>query len=726
MRVSVGVGRVVVLAGLLCVVLGVLPGVAGAGSCSNERLRAEQGDLGLPDCRAYELVSPSDKGATTPLFSGGAIPLTAVGGDGSRVWLAGLAVYNGPSPAGPLGVNAVMSRTDHGWAFSSLQPSELGDETYWPNVFSSNLTTVGIETRVEKQVYVHSPEHRFVVGPSGGPYAPVATLSFSEENGSFLAGASEDGSRVVLASSDHTLAAGVSEAVSGAHDLYEWSGHGECKPAVSGCVRVNVTSAGSPVGGCGAELGRTAKTESTAVGFTTPVSEDGSKIFFTAPDETMRGSSEVSCNEPLRLYMRVNGRETVEISAPQEGVEDPTGLHDAYFLGATLDGTHVWFVSETELTQDDKGIHDRELYEYNTLTRKLLRVSRGETSTAEANMNETQDEHEIAFSKDGSVLYFKAQGKLTANTPSAVTKPTFNIYRYDTVSGATRYVATTSEVGGNYIPLNSSVDGRALVFDGKEETTGPNGVVYNEGVDQLFRYDAVAESVVCVSCPAKGTVADGQARSILGEVTLNETFSNGIIEYEVSNDGRYVAFTSKDALVPQDTTEEEGEGYGPASDVYEWEAAGAGSCVSVGGCLSLISRPDSGHGSIFLGMGADGRDLIFATYSALVPQDVDTVTDIYDARIGGGFAVSGSVPCSGEGCRLVGGAPPTFGSPQSFAFYGAGNPVAPVGTRVVHKHKKKVRKRVRRHRRGRGGRRGRAGRTVVGGVGVGKASGGSR
>ena len=37
------------------------PGVAGAESCPNEEVRAEQGAGRLPDCRAFELVTPEIK-----------------------------------------------------------------------------------------------------------------------------------------------------------------------------------------------------------------------------------------------------------------------------------------------------------------------------------------------------------------------------------------------------------------------------------------------------------------------------------------------------------------------------------------------------------------------------------------------------------------------------------------------------------------------------------------
>ncbi len=139
----------------------------------------------------------------------------------------------------------------------------------------------------------------------GGPYAFVADLS-EKEYFSRFAGANAGTASVpafadvLLESEDHQLLPEGPEreiaekTAPGAYDLYDWT---------EGKLRlVNVKGEGSqlePLDDCGALLGGGEAAFTTRVG---AVSADGSKIFFT------------SCG---RLYMRVDGRETVEISEPQ-------------------------------------------------------------------------------------------------------------------------------------------------------------------------------------------------------------------------------------------------------------------------------------------------------------------------------------------------------------------------------------------------------------------------
>jgi hypothetical protein len=80
------------------------------------------------------------------------------------------------------------------------------------------------------------------------------------------------------------------------------------------------------------------------------------------------------------------------------------------------------------------------------------------------------------------------------------------------------------------------------------------------------------------------------------------------------------------------------------SDVYEY---------SHEGMLRLVSPGNTAFASHFAAVSADGRDVYFVTAQGLVAQDVDRAPDIYDARVGGGLPGQNRVPepaCEGEAC----------------------------------------------------------------------------
>jgi hypothetical protein len=127
------------------------------------------------------------------------------------------------------------------------------------------------------------------------------------------------------------------------------------------------------------------------------------------------------------------------------------------------------------------------------------------------------------------------------------------------------------------------------------------------------------------------------------------------------------------------------------------------------GRVSLISdgQDESGYTKL-IGTDESGDDVFFDTADRLAPQDTDTLVDVYDARVDGGFPGSVSSSCEGESCQGTLSAAPLLLSPGS-EFQAGGNPplassassVAPGKAATKSKVKKKAKKRQRRRRAGR-------------------------
>jgi hypothetical protein len=191
---------------------------------------------------------------------------------------------------------------------------------------------------------------------------------------------------------------------------------------------------------------------------------------------------------------------------------------------------------------------------------------------------------------------------------------------------------------------------------------------------ELYRYhyepgSASGGSITCVSCDPSGA----QPRSNAFFTALLERHGVSAPPLRaMSDDGSYVFFDSPDPLVSGDTNN--------ALDVYEWEASGRGSCALPSGCVHLISSGTDPAGSYFLGASPDGSNVFFGTHARLVPQDIDTYGDLYDARIcepqvGNPCikaAVAEPAQCEGASCHSVAPAP-IDATPGSLTYSGPGN-----------------------------------------------------
>jgi hypothetical protein len=159
----------------------------------------------------------------------------------------------------------------------------------------------------------------------------------------------------------------------------------------------------------------------------------------------------------------------------------------------------------------------------------------------------------------------------------------------------------------------------------------------------------------------------------------------------VSADGSRVLFSSRGAL----TEGAEAAAAEKAESVYEYDSIGS----IDNGSVYLISDGTNMLNALEIGLDASGKDAFFQTADPLIPSDIDTAFDIYDARIDGGFpAPAAPVACEGDPCQGSPSAPPPLGAPGSVSELGGGNLAAPVEGKpkpTKHKHKHKLKKRRR-------------------------------
>jgi hypothetical protein len=413
---------------------------------------------------------------------------------------------------------------------------------------------------------------------------------------------------------------------------------------------VDVANDGALVSACGAALG-----DSGAGGPTlNDVSGDGSRIFFMAPYQ--RGCLENGQEVRPELYLREGAKTTVAVSAPQPGVTDPYGPQEPVFVGATPNGALGLFTSHQRLTVDaNTGPEDSaaDLYAYDAPSGRLTDLS------ASTDPSGAQVTKLVAFSEDGQLVYFVADGKIDGKGEEGRS----NLYLSDHGQ-----IVDVGPLGGSPADENeeaelgfSSVtpDGTRLLFQSTNSLTSYNSAGYSE----VYEYNEPTGTTVCVSCNPTGAPPRGNSFVIRDRgISLR---LRGLYGNSLSADGSYAFFESEEALVPQDSN--------GVMDVYEYHNRS----------LSLISA-GIGYPAHFVAATPSASDVYFATQNSLVRSDTDGgQSDIYDARIGGGFPLSESrTPCaSGDTCKAVAVAP-AFAMPGTALATGEGplGPQPPVST----------------------------------------------
>jgi hypothetical protein len=681
---------VIAVAAILFALLGApARGDAAEQACANEGIRVEQQSTFLPDCRAYELVSPT---SATPYLeiktrSTASYALSSTNGNA----LAWFSFY--PIAGSEGGFNNVSVRGTDGWTSESVMPRLSASQqplfACRGGVFFSEDLTTGVmmdgedsdaldqegskeNANAKEAEYCggndpalveNEPkgfQNLFMMNLSPRKYVLLNPGASTPKDARFQA-ASPDMKHVVF-EENAALVAGALPA----RDLYEWS--------ESGLGLVSVLPKGAAVEGELAD-GATPDQEGgngvreSAAQSVHAVSNDGSRVFFRADGN---------------LYVRMHAMAPphAELLDPEECVhsaEACTIQIDASaqpggrggggrFLAASADGSKVYFLDESaaELTKDTATGSGYSLYEYEVETGRLVDLTPG-------SLSETPDVLGLSAIGEtgGSVyLYFAAGGKLASTATTG--RP--NLY-VSVGGGAPGLVATLTATPGGaeefdwqkpegsaYGAAEASPDGRYFVFQSANSgaLTGYNDTDRHTGRadEEIFLYDASSGALACVSCDptharpvgsAELGGLEGATDSLLVQFGPNRQLRN------VLDDGS-VFFNSPDPLV---------EGVeGGTSEVYEYQ----------GGELHLVSGGTSPEGSYFYEASPTGENVFFVTAQSLLKSDSGNTLSIYDARAGGGFAEPPEpAPCEGEACHGPGESPSAYALPGSNTFTGPGD-----------------------------------------------------
>ncbi len=650
---------------LLLILISLLstPGIAWSStSCPNAALRAGASES-LPDCRAYEQVSPIEKQGNV------AVPVeplpTTTAPSGERIAYLSRGSLPGAEGSSAEWSAHVSARTPTGWGTQDWTPPIVEPENTKVFLldydFSEDVSQAVIKAAFlplapggmadAYNLFLRHPDGTYGLIDAGSPAVPIEGFCpepeekfgcFEAVDISAFAGASADFSHIAFEST-----AGfepgpgfLSEA------LYEDS--------AAGLKLVGIlpdgTAAGTSSAG-GESLARYENTGNQDQRVAHAVSQDGSRIIFTAPaDNGVPDPQQAGENQ---VYDRINGNETVELSAPELGstLEDPTP-RPAKFWAASSDGSRVFFTSAADLTTASKvGTQGGEdLYEYDFARpagEKLHDLS-VDTNAVDAARGASVL-GVVGTSLAGDFVYFAADGELV---PGEGSDGHPNLY-VSHEGGPPTFVTTGAPTSreGTYV----TPDGRHLAF---MSTARIPTVEYPLGYDntdaqtgnedgEVYEYAAETKQLVCASCdpgnsrPVGSAYLGGTTRrppGPLGEI-FTGSLSTPFIQVRAMNDAGTRLFYS--APSPLDAS---------LQKVYEYERGGEGTCGEPGGCRFKISGGGAGIDA-FLGASAGGGDAFIATTTSLFPSDRDPLRDVYDARVDGGFPSPVAGGECHEGCR---------------------------------------------------------------------------
>ena len=486
--------------------------------CPNQAFRSAA-SAPLPDCRAYEMVSPVDKGGNdifSPVLPS-TLTLAEGAADGQRVTFSSLGSFAG-AEAAPA-VNQYLSlRGSNGWSARSISPPRANPPLEPPNLstqykaFDENLCSgwfmqdsdlalvpeapAGVSGLYRRDECGSQPGYRLLsteTPPGFGPgkikpeyYVPMPQ------------GFSADGTHTVFRATAALTPNACKTA--GIFQIYETSEEGPLR-LVSILPNGSATCTQTTVG---TENDVTTGFRGSSVYHA--VSADGSRVFWTDSEhsETLVESANAA-GGPGKIYVRVNATQPPSKVSAGKCTEAEKACtlsvsvsSEAEFNGADREGATALYAVGGEL------------FQYHVEEAKSQLIAKGVSGVA-------------GQSEDGSRVYFFSSEALGgANERGEVAQAgKRNLYLWE--GGSFTFIAATRPDSANESAAPSpfrrtsrlSPDGLHLAFTASDSLTGYDNTDVSSGEPdrEVFLYDAepgAAGQLRCVSCNPSGARPAGQ------------------------------------------------------------------------------------------------------------------------------------------------------------------------------------------------------------------------
>jgi hypothetical protein len=561
------------------------PSAAHAEGCPNEQLRVENRSTSLPDCRAYEMVTPAQKNEAliNELFLGGLNPLVAA--DGRRVIANSVQCFADPesctaqrSPGE--GQPFAFSRAAAGWVTHPLAPpiSFETASTWTANADGGTVlfSVPRVPPGLFEEDFLGRDEHGSLIN-----VGPVGEHASRTAIGTSPVRSTGDLSHVLYETATVSSVWSFNPSLGAA--VYEYVGSGSASPlmvGVSGGFENGQNH--KPISTCGTELGGFTQVSSS----NGPLSKDGRTVYFSVTGHTSKVNCPLTETAPAarELYARIDGEladaRSVLISGPtpeactseecHESTTEVAAARNANFEAASADGSRAFFTDTQQLTDhasedpnaesgaskgctfptnNTPGTGGCNLYESvcaqpcgspaeepGASNRELVDVS--ETSGHAKVAGGPRVQGVVGISADGSHVYFIAKGVLTGSEENQShetaedERDNLYVYAEGHVAFVTRLSSSDQSEWSEGGVANVTPAGRFLLFTSHRALTADATCVQGEAEApvcpaQVYEYDAQTRGLVRVSIGERGFNDNGNGGALGEPSPSNELLHSG-------------------------------------------------------------------------------------------------------------------------------------------------------------------------------------------------------